>query len=448
MKRALLLLGCCATLFCCAFLSNCGGGNGGGGNPPPPPEFPVSGPNVAGVTAYDNAIIPLLQRYNIPGAAVAVTKNGKLVLARGYGYSDRDTKTLMQPDAIFRIASISKPITAVAILHLVEQGRLSLDTPFLNILTQYTLPSNADPRLSTITIRNLVQHSGGWDRDSTHYDPMFDSVHIASALGVPAPATCSDVIQYMLGRPLDFDPGTKYVYSNFGYCVLGRVIERVTGQSYEVYVRDNVLAPMDIHAMRIGKSLADGRVTGEVKYHDYNGAPTVPSVFPSVTTPVPMPYGGFYLEAMDSHGGWIASAIDLTRFITAVDGARGTAFLSPASITAMTERPNIPSWQGSSYWYGLGIMYRPQTTGGNWWHTGALSGTSTLLVRNYQGYTWAILMNSRPQNTTNFDTDVDQTMWTALGNGLEGSATDLYTQFPSPNLPPSTGSARSGKSVH
>jgi N-acyl-D-amino-acid deacylase len=219
------------------------------------------------------------------------------------------------------------------------------------------------------------------------------------------------------------------------------VIEKVTGQSYETYVRDNVFAPMDIHAMRIGSSLLSGRAINEVKYYDYPGAPTTLSVFPNGGQ-VPLPYGGFYIEAMDAHGGWIASAIDLTRFMTALDGHRGPAFLSSNSLIEMTARPDVPQWSTTAFWYGLGLTVRPAEVDANWWHTGALRGGTTLLVRSYNGYTWAALLNSRPSDTSKIDVEIDQAMWKGLGSGLTGSATDLYAQYPSPNLPPSQSGSR------
>ncbi len=437
MKKSLLL----QWLRCACVLLTLTGAACGSGASAPKQQLPVTGPDVPGVAAYDKAILALLDKYKIPGASVAVTKDGKLILARGYGYADVESKTPVQPDSMFRIASLSKPITAAAILHLAEQNKLNLDTKFLDILTDFTLPANADARLRSVTIRHLLEHAGGWDRDKSG-DPMFMSIKIAGALNVPAPATCRNIIQYMLGQPLDFTPGSKYAYSNFGYCILGRVIEKVTGQPYEIYVRDNVLAPMDIRAMRIGRSLLDGRAPSEVKYYDYPGAPLSPSVFPSITTQVPTPYGGFYLEAMDAHGAWIASAIDLTRFMTALEGRRGASFLSQTSLIEMTARPDVPTWSTSDYWYGLGLTIRPQVMDANWWHAGALAGETSLLVRSYHGYTWAVLMNSRTKDGVGIGGDLDKAMWTALGAGLQGSATDLYTQFPSPNLPPSQGSAR------
>ena len=136
----------------------------------------------------------------------------------------------------------------------------------------------------------------------------------AQAAGVPPPARCEIVIRYMLGQRLDFEPGTGYAYSNFGYCVLGRVIEKITGQGYEEYVKTTVLQAMGVNRMRIGRTLPEGRADGEVRYYDYPGAPLRERVFPGMGQ-CPGPYGSFYLEAMDSHGAWIASALDLMRFL-------------------------------------------------------------------------------------------------------------------------------------
>ncbi len=135
-----------------------------------------------------------------------------------------------------------------------------------------------DQRVYSITIRELLDHSGGWDRDKT-FDPMFEPFRISQALGVQSPPTKEQIIEYMLAQPLQFAPGTSYAYSNFGYLVLGRVIEKVTGQPYEDYVRANVLAAMGITDMRIGHTLLSGALQNEVHYYDYPGAPSAQSVF-------------------------------------------------------------------------------------------------------------------------------------------------------------------------
>ncbi|MCC2667636.1 MAG: beta-lactamase, partial [Armatimonadetes bacterium] len=211
--------------------------------------------------SFDREMEAFMQTRGVPGGALAVVKDGRLVYAKGYGWADRDRQEKVQADSLFRIASISKPVTAVAVLKLVEQGKLRLsDRAFDLVRLAPVLPAGKtqDRRLAGITIRQLLEHSGGWDRDKS-FDPMFRPTLIAETVGAPAPAGPEAVIRYMLGQPLDFDPGTRFAYSNFGYCVLGRVIEKVSGMPYEEYVRKNVLAPAKITTMRIGATLESGR---------------------------------------------------------------------------------------------------------------------------------------------------------------------------------------------
>ncbi len=378
-----------------------------------------SGARVPSMEPYDQIIPALMGKWQIPGGAVAVMKDGVVIFSRGYGYADVDAKVPVAADALFRIASVSKPITSAAILKLVDDGELSLDDHPFDILSDLAAPdgSTEDPRLADITIRHLLEHAGGWDRDASG-DPMFMSSSIASALGTDAPASVEDVIRYMRGQPLDFDPGSRYVYSNFGYAVLGRVIEKITGQSYEQYVKTNVLQPMGITRMTIGATRLSGRLDGEVKYYETAG--NVMSVFPGEGM-VPWPYGGFYIEAMDSHGAWVASTLDLLNFVKHIDPRTApTPFLSTATTAAMLAHPPAPLWQGSASWYGLGWLVRPSGGDANWWHDGSLPGTTTLVVRAYNGYTWAAFFNARAStSTSSFAAELDPALWNALsGSGL------------------------------
>jgi len=237
----------------------------------------------------DSAISTLLRTWRIPGAAVAVAYQERLVYARGFGYADTLAKRQVEPDALFRIASVSKPITAVTVLRLVNEGKLDLDAKAFDLIPDLPAPRGMteDSRLKAITVRQLLWHTGGWDRDHSG-DPVFQNSQIAQSLGVGRPATAADVIRYMRGRPLDFDPGSHWVYSNFGYMVLGRIIERVTGEGYENYTRGATLAAAGITRMQVGHSRPADRAIGEVSYYDlFNG----PSVFPDQAQ-VPLPDGG------------------------------------------------------------------------------------------------------------------------------------------------------------
>ena len=280
-------------------------------------------------------------------------------------------------------------------------------------------------------IRQLLHHTGGWDRDKSA-DPMFQSGEIANVVGVPAPANQEAIIRYMLGRPLDFDPGARYAYSNFGYCVLGRVIEKVTGTGYERYVREKVLAPIGITRMRQGASLEAGRAEGEVKYYMPDRGQTS-NVFPGEPAKVPWPYGGFYLEAMDSHGGWLASAVDLARFAAACDDPKRGNWLKEKARNTLYEAPAPPASRrpdGSleDHFYGCGWVVREvgKTRGANYWHNGSLPGTSTLLVRRFDGVNWSILFNQRSNSSKLPDNAIDPALHAAADAVTEWPRHDLF----------------------
>jgi CubicO group peptidase (beta-lactamase class C family) len=388
----------------------------------------VTGIDAPAMASFDHYITALMHKYQIPGGAVAVAKDGKLVLAHGYGMADVEAHQAVAPDSLFRVASISKPFTAVAVLKLVEQGKLHLDDkPFAMLHFEPPPGKTSDPRLRTITIRELLQHSGGWDRNKS-FDPMFIPIKAAQAVGAPAPASCETIIRYMLGETLQFDPGTAYAYSNFGYCVLGRVIEKVAGQRYEDYVRTAVLVPMQIRRMRIGHSLPEQRANGEVKYYDFPDAPQVQSVFPNRPGTVPRPYGGWNLEAMDSHGAWIASAIDLVRFMLHVDGHLQPAPLQTSTARMMIAAPGKPIQTDPQTWYGLGWQVRKVGDDANWWHTGSLDGTNTIMVRTSKNMHWAALFNSRPRSNQ-FQNDLDSDLWKAAGEVGEWPQRDLFERY-------------------
>lgn len=360
-------------------------------------DLSITGNDDSRLRSFDRLIASFIKQHKIPGAALAVTKDSRLVYARGFGLADVENKAPVQPESLFRIASISKPITAVAVMQLAERGKLSLDDKAFALLSvEPHLADGAkfDSRLNDITIRQLLQHTGGFDR-AVSFDPMVGqpSVEIAQALGESPPAKPEQIIRFMLGRPLDFAPGERFAYSNFGYCVLGRVIEKVSGQNYEAYVREHVLAPLGIRRMQIGKTLASDRTRGEVKYylHDHRQAPAV--VGPHIGERVDVPYGAWYLEAMDAHGGWIASAIDLVRFAAAFDDPAKCKILSEKSIAAMFARPSGET--GERYYScGWSVVDPGNKERPNHWHTGGLDGTSTLLVRRGDGLNWAVLFNA------------------------------------------------------
>ncbi len=390
--------------------------------------------------AYESVLGGLMASYGVPGGAIAVTHNGQLVFTRAIGFADVLASQPAHPGHLFRIASLTKQLTATAILQLVEKGTLSLDAPAFSYLPNLLpLPgTTVNPQLASITIRNLLNHTGGWNRDSEAVgDPMFDSIAIAAALGEPGPASADDTIRYMLDKPLTYTPGTTYCYSNFGYAVLGAIIEQVTGSAYQSYLQQNVLAPQAISDTVIGGSLESDTLPEEVTYYDYPGAPLATSVFPNVPSPVPWPYGGFNMQALKAHGGWVASAVDMLRFASGVDTYVGPpTLISPSSLSEMLANPGVAqcnpdgstSPTSTASWYGFGFEVNQY---GNYWHTGSLPGTATEDVIANNTFNFAAFFNTRPENANQFATDLDNDLWTAFNAVQSWSNENYFDQYAS-----------------
>jgi CubicO group peptidase (beta-lactamase class C family) len=387
--------------------------------------------------AFGREMKQFMTERGIPGVALAVLKDRRLVFQRGYGWADREQNLPVKTDSLFRIASISKPFTAVAILKLVEAGKLDLNAPAIELLGLESKASNAkspDPRLKAVTVGHCLHHTAGWDRDASG-DPMFRSVEIAQAMGVPAPATSETIIRYELAQPLDFDPGSRFAYSNFGYCLLGRIIDKISGLSYPEFVRQAILVPMGIRAMRLGASLESGRADKEVKYYTLDHR-RGPSVFPKCPGPVPEPYGTFCLEAMDSHGGWLASAIDLARFAAALDAPEHNICLKAETLRTLYEPPAPPVSRNpdgslAAAYYACGWNVRPKGNHGraNYWHNGSLPGTFTLLVRRFDGLSWVALFNQRSENSKLPDSAIDIALHRAADSVAEWPDIDLFNSL-------------------
>ncbi len=341
---------------------------------------------VTDIAAFDDTVVSFMAKYAVPGASIAVTHGERLVYLKAYGKQDDAQAATTQNR--FRLASVSKPITSIALFRLVEQGKLHLtDTVFGagGILGTAYGTQPYGPHITEITVDHLLHHtSGGWPNDAT--DPMFTNPSM----------TAAQLISWTLdNRPLTNVPGTAYAYSNFGYCVLGRVIEEVTGLDYESAVKSLVLQPLGISDMTIGGNTLADRLPGEVRYFGQGGED---------------PYG-FNLHRMDSHGGWIATARDLASIVVRADGFSAKQdLLGVASVAAMT----TPSAVNVNYACGWEV-----NAAGNWWHIGSLPGTGTEIIRASSGWNWVILLNSR-STSANYDTDLDQLFWTASGK-LSGS---------------------------
>lgn len=317
-----------------------------------------------------------LEQFKAPGLSVAIARQGQLVYQKGFGFADRDKREPLDPRHTFRIASVSKPITSAGIFSLIEQGKLHLNDRVFGpkglLGTDYATPPSTP--LNDITIHHLLTHTcGGWS--NAKRDPMFLNPKM----------THRELIEWALKNiPLDHTPGTHYDYSNFGYCLLGRIIEKVSGRSYAEAIQQYVLAKCGIESMKLaGNTLAE-RGDHEVIYYGQNNE---------------NPYS-MNIRRMDAHGGWLGTPTDLVSFAIHVDGFDNIPdILSPDTLKTMT----TPSSIHANYACGWVVNKVP-----NWWHNGSIPGVMTILVRTKSGLCWAAFANTR---ATGISKGIDDLMW-------------------------------------
>ena len=181
----------------------------------------------AATEAQLDAVVASYFKKDEPGAAVLVMRDGKPLLRKGYGLADVELGVAIQPEHVFRIASITKQFTAMAILQLVEQGKIGLDDPITKFFPDY--PTQA----KTITVEHLLTHTSGMKSYSSK-DNFISMIR--------SDLTPQQLIDTFKNDPLLFSPGEQYASGNSGYVILGAIIEKVTGQSYADYLTSNVFA--------------------------------------------------------------------------------------------------------------------------------------------------------------------------------------------------------------
>ncbi|KUG05869.1 serine hydrolase domain-containing protein [Solirubrum puertoriconensis] len=380
----------------------------------------VSDPELA---QCDAAVQRFMQRWKIPGATVAISRQGKLVYSRGFGHANLERTESMQPSHLLRVASVSKPVTAVAIMKLAEDGQVQLTRKafgpdgYLN--TPYYTGVIEDERIYDITVQQLLEHTAGWNRNAgvdgfSSSDPIDFPLHVAAVMQVPNPVPDSTLVRYLLGKGLNFTPGSRFAYSNIGYIVLGKIIERVTGQPYEAWVRRNILEPSGVREAHLGHNLLADKLEREAEYFSKDYKESCYGTGKRVL----YPYGGWNLEAMNAHGGWLFSARDLVRLMLAVDGSPTRPdLLLPATIDTMITS-HEPNHRYAKGW----LVNKDRTT---WWHTGSLDGTASCVVRTASGYTWAILLNAR-STTNRFWNDLEELGWECINSTNTWPAYDLF----------------------
>jgi CubicO group peptidase (beta-lactamase class C family) len=367
----------------------------------------------------------LMDKYDIKGASVALMKDGRLVYARGFGYADHESKEMVEPKSIFRTASVSKLITGVAVMKLVEEGVITLEDQVFGekgILNDSVFRDYTDKRVEKITVRNLLNHSAGWNRN--YGDHMFMQHEIARQMNVDLPLDISTIVQFALKKRLHFSPGRRTSYSNLGYGILGMIIERKTGQSYVNYVTNEIFKPAGIHDIYMGRNLREDKYPNEVVYYEQKNAGRVVSVYDSEKL-VTRTYGGNDIELLGAAGGWVATAPDLIKFLSLIDGDdKIPDILSSETLYMMTS---------PSFTKGHTIGWSGTDGRGNWWRTGTFAGTSAVVMRQNNGFNWVVLTNTSTWKGTRLSREVNREIQASLNEIEFWPEYDLF-QYIEPKL--------------
>ncbi len=353
----------------------------------------------------DSQIEKFMREWRIKGASIAIMKNEKLIYTKGYGWADEEAGVKMDVRNILRIASLSKLITATAIMKMTEDSLISLSSkPFSTggVLDLPQFQNIRDKRMRNITIEDLLRHRGGFTIGGG--DPMFSTRLVRSRLHMDSIPSTDDVIAYALDRNLGFTPGTGTKYSNLGYLILSRIIEVLSGTSYEKYVKDSILHPTGIFDMHIAKNYYSKKYPNEVRYYQPENEELV-EAFDGSGTMRPRCYGGNNIEGLLGAGAWVASPSELLLFVASIDGRPNIPdIISKKSIDKMT----------TSTKQILPIGWAKINGNGDWMRTGTLSGTSALIKYQRDGVSIVFITNTSSWKGARFPRQIDGLFKNAL----------------------------------
>ncbi|MRG92747.1 serine hydrolase domain-containing protein [Polyangium spumosum] len=306
----------------------------------------------------------------LPGVAVGIVIDGELVFAKGFGLADVEAKTPVDRDSVFRIASMTKSFTALAILRLRDEGKLSLDDPAAKYVPELANLAYPTRDAAPITIRNLLGHGAGFPEDNPWGDRQ---------LGMPE-AEFSRLLRE--GLPFSTSPGSTFEYSNLGFAILGRIVTNASGMEYADYLRTRILAPLGMNHTALDERMVEkGRVARGYRREGEKLAPE-----PS------LPHGAF-----GAMGGLHASLADMARYVAFHLSAwppRDEREAGPVRRSTLREMHSIgratglwaspglgdepPSVRAAGYTFGLGTFETCDLARGVG-HTGGLPGYGSVM---------------------------------------------------------------------
>ncbi|MGE0640569.1 MAG: serine hydrolase [Thermoanaerobaculia bacterium] len=302
-----------------------------------------------------------------PGAAALVRWRGKTILRRGYGMANLDLGVPITPDSVFEVGSVTKQFTAASILRLSEQGKLELADPVTRFLPDFPTGGRV------VTLQQLLTHTSGVPSYTSmpEWLPRWrEDMSVETLIGIFA------------GKPFDFEPGTSWSYSNSGYILLGAVIEKVSGRSYEEYVEEELFAPLGMANTRFGhqEEIVRGRVSG---YHrGLNGLENAPYL--SLTQPY-------------AAGSLMSTVDDLALWSDALEAGR---VVSPASrdrmFTPAIVRGGEQDGVSTRYGLGYGILEVAGRTVHE--HGGGIPGFAADLLRVPDEDMVVVILSNQPES--------------------------------------------------
>ena len=333
--------------------------------------------DAASWSTFNDIVGSRLMRGN-RAASVAVSVHGRPVDAAAFGTRTGDPADPTTTTDRFRLASISKVVTAIVVLQLVDRGELTLDEAVGVRLATIAGVQPGDDLVPTITVRELLSHTSGFpDYRSQFFGGPFHSCEEAAAFG--------------LARPVAHQPGTTHDYSNLNFCLLGLLVADVTGTTYERAVDDMLLTPLGISGMRLVGTI------------DPNPDEVVHESGPSRT----------YMESLAGAGAWVATPSDIVRIFDSLDSTTpGWHSLPPELVLSMMRPLDVRYPEPNVRRYGLGVVIWPDGTYG---HTGTVESTHAMLVHRSDGLTWCILISGDNPATTEQLRDVFDDSLAAAG---------------------------------
>jgi D-alanyl-D-alanine carboxypeptidase len=314
----------------------------------------------------DDFVKTEMQRQHIPGVSLAVIKNGKIIKIKGYGLANVETNVPVTTETVFKIGSISKPIIAMGVMLLVEDGKISLDDRVSKYL-EGTPESWKD-----ITIRNLLSHTSGIIREAPGFDPAKIQADI-------------DVIKTAYSLPLNFAPGEKYEYCNVGYFSLAEIIRQVSGKSWGEFLTERIFKRLGMNSTRTTtfEDIVPHRANA---YSFHNNKLTNAEVY----------------SAIRPSGAFLSTVLDLAKLEVALNGA---SFLEPESRKSMWTPFRLSG--GKESIYGLGWRIDEVSGRKRIGHGGTLNGFKSHFARFVNdGVTVIVLTNLDQVDSSEFSSKI------------------------------------------